>query len=347
MNTSLLFVNGGLCTTVQDTGRTGYQSLGIPVSGALDQYALQTANALVGNKPDTAALEIRLLGPTIVVKAERVRIALSGINTTIQVIEPERYDIPSLRSATLEYDTVFRIALSAESSCCYLAVEGGFKLEQVLGSFSTYLNGNMGGFEGRELRADDNLLLNLDEATEKPEQWIEHAGDQPEAITTINVIPGPQASYFTAKGTDTFYSSEYTVTSQLDRMGVRLDGPGVAHSEGFNIPSDGIVTGAIQVPGDGLPIILLADRQTTGGYPKIGCVISADLPKLAQLKPNSVIRFKAVTMEDADQLRIYRESNFNTLLQKIKPLTSHPDINESLLFRENLISGGEWLGNDE
>lgn len=344
---SLYFENGGLCTTVQDAGRYGHQSLGIPVSGALDHYALQLANTLVGNPRVCAALEIRLYGPTVRVNAEQVRIALSGNNAKIQVMQPEAYDIPSQRSVTLPLDTVFRVSTSAGTNCCYLAVEGGFSLEPVLGSYSTYLNGQLGGFKGRELRSGDHLELHRTTVSDKLELHVTQSNNHTPESTAIRVIPGPQADYFSSQGIDTFYTSSYTVTNQTDRMGMRLKGPKINHLDGFNIPSDGIVTGAVQVPGDGLPIILLADRQTTGGYPKIACVASVDLPKLAQLAPGALVRFKAVSLKESERLRREREISFNRLLQSIKPISEEHLVSESALHRENLISGGEWLVEEE
>lgn len=347
MTASLCIENGGLCTTVQDEGRMGYQSIGIPVSGALDRYALQLANALVGNPLTCAALEIRMLGPTIRIKARQVRVALSGINTKIQVLQPYCVDIPSNRSVTLTHNTVFRIKTSQDTSCCYLAVEGGFALTPVLGSHSTYLNGHLGGFQGRALRAGDHLPLQLESVSDKPEQHLARAPAQHRDVTTIRVIPGPQLDYFDAQGIDTFFSSDYSVTTQLDRMGMRLEGPEITHRNGYNIPSDGITTGAVQVPGDGKPIILLADRQTTGGYPKIGCVASADVPTLAQQTPGAIIKFQLITVDKAEQIRRNQEAAFSALLQSIAATPDCDSVNESALYSENLISGGEWLTDDE
>ena len=342
MTGSLTVRDGGLSTTVQDLGRFGYQSLGLPVSGGLDPLSLRLANALVGNEDEIGALEIRLLGPTFQVETDAVRVALVGTEAPIEVLEPEARTILSGRSATLPRGAVFRIGAISDTGCCYLAVAGGLAVRSVFGSQSTYARGGIGGLDGRALRAGDRLPLNRD----APAPGAERRLTQPKGARkqqAIRVVLGPQADYFTEAGLEAFLSNSYTVSRETDRMGMRLDGPAIAHAKGYNIPSDGIVTGAIQVPGTGRPIILLADRQTTGGYPKIGCVVSADLPRLGRLCPGASIQFSAVTIEEAESLRRDLESDLTAAKASIAPLRDEASSLYLALVSENLISGGEWV----
>ncbi len=177
-------------------------------------------------------------------------------------------------------------------------VEGGFDITPVLGSLSTYTRGGIGGIEGRALKAGDAIPLRLPAAPEREEQMLPSLDLAPPK--RFRVILGPQDDYFTEAGIATLLGATYTVTPATDRMGMRLDGPKLEHAKGYNIVSDGIAPGSIQVPGNGLPIVLLADRQTTGGYPKIATVISADLPALGRLVPGSKMAFEAVDIEAAE-----------------------------------------------
>ena len=196
---------------------------------------------------------------------------------------------------------MFQLVLGRESSCAYLAVEGGVAVPLVLGSASTYLRAGLGGFEGRALRQGDLVPLAVERASERPEQRLPTplpaTADQP-----IHVILGPQQEYFADEAVTTLLDAEFRISTNADRMGMRLDGPRLCHRQGWDIVSDAIATGAIQVPGSGQPILLLADHQTTGGYPKIAAVISADLPVVGRRRPGDAIRFAAVTVEEAEQL---------------------------------------------
>src|SRR3984893_6896075 len=275
MSAGLKVLSPGLYTTVQDLGRIGYQDIGVPVSGALDGFSLRLANALVGNPLGMAALEILVSGPTLEIAADAVRVALVGPGASL-VIGGEI--MAAGQSITLSRGEVFQIVVDRPSACCYLAVEGGIAVPLVLGSASTYVRAGIGGVEGRLLRRDDFLGLGIEVGPERIELWLptplDAARDQP-----IRVILGPQQECFTEEAVTVLLSAEFRVSKNTDRMVMRLDGPPLRHRDGWDIVSDAIATGAVQVPGSGQPILLLADHQTTGGYPQIATVISADLPR--------------------------------------------------------------------
>lgn len=342
----------GVHSTVQDFGRIGYRDAGVPVSGPLDRSGLQLANALVGNPPGTAALELLLQGPACVVAADSVRIALAGCNGAIELGgersgsgagagEPTapRGRIEAGRSVRLMRGESFRVAHLGDSACGYLAVEGGFALTPCLDSTSTYVRGRFGGFDGLALKAGARLPLALPGVPARPERRL--AGRFELGLTQpIRVVLGPQAECFTAAAIETLLSAEYRVTAQSDRMGFRLAGPLLAHAKGYNIVSDGIVPGAIQVPGSGLPIVLLADAQTTGGYPKIATVVSADLGALGRRKPGLAVRFAAVSVAQAEGLRRQQQAQLQEAMSSLRRVEEGAaEVDLSRLYGANLISG--------
>jgi biotin-dependent carboxylase-like uncharacterized protein len=336
MDAALKVLTPGLHTTVQDLGRVGWQALGVPVSGALDDFSLRLGNALVGNPPETAALEILHSGPSFEVAADTARVAVAG---AVLAIEGERGRIVAAwHSASLVRGEVFQIVLGRESVCAYLAVEGGVAVPPILGSASTYLRAGLGGFEGRSLRQGDLVPLAYERASERPERHLPAplpaTADQP-----IRVILGPQQEYFTEEAVTTLLDAEFRVSTSADRMGIRLDGPRLCHRDGRDIVSDAIATGAIQVPGSGQPILLLADHQTTGGYPKIAAVISADLPVVGRRRPGDTIRFAAVTVAEAEQLARDQEHRLASLIASIEPVSGDGNIDLATLYAGNLISG--------
>jgi biotin-dependent carboxylase-like uncharacterized protein len=338
MSPGLKVLTPGLHTTVQDRGRVGYQALGVPVSGGLDCLSLRLGNALVGNPPGAAALEIMHSGPRFEVAAETVRVAVAGIGATL-TIEGEQLRNPAAwQSVGLARGETFRIGLGPDSVCAYLAVEGGVAVPPVLGSASTYLRAGLGGFHGRVLQQGDLVPLAIEHASERPEQRFPSAlpatGDQP-----IRVILGPQQEYFTEQAMATLLEAEFRISPSADRMGMRLDGPRLKHCRGWDIVSDAIATGAIQVPGSGQPILLLADHQTTGGYPKIATVISADLPVIGRRRPGDAIRFAAVSVEEAEQLARDEEHRLTTLIASIEPVPDSGNVDLASLYAGNLISG--------
>ena len=337
MKGGLRVLSPGLHTTVQDLGRIGYQALGVPVSGALDSLAFRLGNALVGNPEGAAALEILGGGPTLEVIADSVRVAVTGPGASLFLIDGGP-PVPAWRSVTFFRGAVFRIVLGRESVCAYLAVEGTIAVEPVLGSASTYVRAGLGGFSGRALRRGDELSLAVDHASERAEH---HLPSPPSAASDdpIRVVLGPQQECFTDEALATLLSAEFRISKEADRMGMRLEGPTLRHRGGWDIVSDAIATGAIQVPGSGQPIVLLADHQTTGGYPKIATVISADLPTTGRRRPGDMIRFAAVSVEEAEQLARDAENRLAALIATIEPAPEGGSLDLRSLYAGNLISG--------
>ncbi|MBM3358332.1 MAG: biotin-dependent carboxyltransferase family protein [Betaproteobacteria bacterium] len=319
MKPALKILMPGVHTTIQGARRTGYQDVGVPGSGPLDPVSFRLANALVGNAHETAALELLLQGPTCEVLADAVRVALVGCGAGIEVRSGSTRTIPAGESARLTRGEAFRIGPLGDSACAYLAIEGGFDVAPVLGSVSTYVRGAIGGFDGRRLQKDDLVPLRLGGAGIRAESALTRpldlGIDEP-----VRVALGPQADYFTGDALKIFLSSVYTVSPQSDRMGFRLEGPPLAHAKGYNIVSDGIVPGSIQVPGSGQPIVLMADHQTIGGYPKIATVVSADLPLVARRRPGRAIRFVAVEVREAERLRKAQEAAIRHEIDALRPM---------------------------
>lgn len=335
---TLDIVAPGLMTSVQDLGRLGAQALGMPVAGATDAIALRLANAVLGNPESTAALEIGYLGPTLTAAADGVRVVLGGkAKLTLQPAgNGEVRSVKPWRSLLLKRGDKLTIGAVEEGGVAYLAVAGGFAIPAFMGSLSTYMRSGLGGFEGRALKAGDRLPLNAI-ATEGDERELADEIDY--GSGPVRVVLGPQDDRFTAKGIATFLSATYTVTKEADRMGIRLEGDTIEHTRGADIASEGVVTGSIQVPGNGKPIILMADRQTTGGYTKIATVISADLPRVGRMKPGDTLSFAAIEVAEAEAIRRAQEQQVRRLIDGIR--TALPDVYLDLnaLYTQNLISG--------
>jgi allophanate hydrolase len=335
MSAGLKVLSPGLQTTVQDLGRIGYQDIGVPVSGALDGLTLRLANALVGNPPGMAALEILVSGPTLEIAADAVRVALVGPGASLLIGGAV---MAAGQSITLSRGAILQIVVGRQSACCYLAVEGGVVVPLVLGSASTYVRAGIGGLDGRLLRRDDIVPLAVERAPQRTEvrlrRPLDAARDQP-----IRVVLGPQQEYFTEEAVTMLLSAEFRVSKSTDRMGMRLDGPLLRHRDGWDIVSDAIATGAIQVPGSGQPIVLLADHQTTGGYPKIATVISADVPVVGRRRPGDALGFAVVSIEEAEELCRDDHRRFAELLSTLEPVPECDGIDLSSLYGGNLISG--------
>ena len=338
-NQSMEVVSAGLLTTVQDLGRRGYQRYGIPVCGALDPVSLRIANIMVGNSEGEAGLEITALGPTIRFTSDNV-VAVVGANFKIDL---DGRDVLTWESVEVSAGSVLSIGAASDGLRAYLAVAGGVDVPPVMNSRSTDLKGEFGGFEGRPLMDGD--LLPIGDSPHVAD-WAQRG--LPIGISRqptfgqdfrIRVVLGPQDGEFTQNGVDTMLSSEYTVTVDSDRMGSRLEGAEITHESGPDVVSDGSALGSIQVPGSGQPIILLADRGTTGGYTKIATVIAPDIGLLSQALLGAKVRFLAVSVEEAHE--VLREQE-----EMIREIKSHVglDLTGAVSIRSE---GGEFQVVDE
>jgi biotin-dependent carboxylase-like uncharacterized protein len=338
---ALHILKPGLMTTIQDLGRPGFQNLGIGISGALDPIALRVANLLVGNEPGTGGLEVLYLGPTIEIEADNVRMSFAGAAATVEILPDASAcsgtRVETMRSVLVKRGEVVRISSLTGGPALYVGIEGGFDIPPILGSVSTNIRGGTGAWQARAMIAGERLPLCRMRASDRDECRVE--GIEFSAPRRIRAIPGPQDDYFDQAEIAKFFGGEYTVQSGSDRVGMRLQGEAIRHAKGFNIASDATAPGSIQVPGNGQPIILMADRQTIGGYPKIATVISADLSELGRLSIGSKIAFEVVTLETAQSLRRNMMSYLDGLRDHIVPISRTVADVAPLLLSHNLISG--------
>ena len=296
---SIEILSPGLQTTVQDIGRQGFGRFGVAPSGALDSFALRVANLLLDNPEGAACLETLLMGLRMKALAD-MTIAVTGAN--LQPLIGKR-PLPMWRSHELNKGEVLSFLGPAGGCRAYVAFGGGLQVPAIMASASTNLPSGFGGFGGRALQQGDVLSVDLPAASPKivdraldPEQIPEYSDKW-----SLRVIWGPQDDDFPKSERDVFISSAYTVSAESDRTGIRLDGPAINKREGIpaSIISEGVISGSIQIPGDGKPIIILAET-VTGGYRKIATVISADLFLLGQIKPGDQVEFISVDKEAAD-----------------------------------------------
>lgn len=293
-------VKPGLFTTIQDLGRWGYQRFGIGTSGALDSFALAAANLLLGNPEDAAGLEITLSGPALKIH-QATLMAITGADLAPHL---NSHPLPNWTAFYVPANSLLSFGQRKKGVRAYLAVWGGINVPALMGSRSTYLLGRFGGIAGRPLKSGDILPLST-----LPQEGTNFSFKSlPESLRplyvqnpVLRVIPGPFDDYFSEEGVKIFFSSPYTITPQSDRMGYRLQGEPILRGKKEELITCGLAQGTIQVPPDGQPIILLADRQTIGGYPIIGTVIHADLPLVAQCAPGDKLSFKRVSIEVAQE----------------------------------------------
>jgi biotin-dependent carboxylase-like uncharacterized protein len=336
MSQGLEIVHPGLHTTIQDRGRFGFQDLGVPTAGALDEVGLRLANALVGNRPGEACLEISYMGPVIRVTVDSLRVAVAGdVKLVIADGGPPR-PLVSNRSHRLKRGDSLTVGAVSGSSTAYLAVEGGFDLAPVMGSLSSYARAGLGPLGGKPPVAGAVLPLRLAECRDGDDLALRKPMDYGHG--PIRVVLGPQREAFTDEAIATLLNSEYRVSKEADRMGLRLDGPALGHRATADIPSDGLVSGCIQVPGNGSPIVLLADHQTVGGYAKIATVISADLPRLGRAVPGTVLTFAAITVPEAEAARRELEKDIERTIRGMITI-SPTGIDLEALYGTELISG--------
>lgn len=317
-------VRPGQFTSIQDAGRYGYQRYSFGVCGIMDHTAYRLANLILANPKEQAVLEFSLVGPKLIV-TEKIWFTVTGGDFPILLNEVE---VPSYTAIEMKPGDTLDIKGVREGNYGYLAFSRGFDIKPFMGSCSTNVKSNIGGLKGRILRAGDQLSFCNDPAkaagtcsqddfkgrTIRPRDRS-LLRDREDHL--LRVILGPQKEAFTEKGLADFLGSEYILSQHIDRMGYRMAGPAVEHKAGADILSDGTVFGVVQIPADGQPIVLMADRQTTGGYTKIAAVITADLPQLVQGKPGTAYRFQAVSVKEAQALLLEMEKNFQSLEEKI------------------------------
>ena len=307
---SITVLNPGLMTTVQDQGRIGYQQFGVSVSGVMDPRSAALANILVGNDEKEAVLECTMMGPHLQFnQANCIAITGGDLMPTL-----DGKPIPNYTAVKVEAGQVLKFTMPKSGCRAFIAFAGGLDIPEVMGSRSTYMKAKIGGVEGRKLAKDDVIGFRAPKAELKNMNFRSMASEfVPRKEYTVRVVLGPQDDYFTDAGIQTFLSEVYSVTAEFDRMGCRLEGAVIQHKEGGDIISDGIAFGAIQVPSSGQPIIMLGDRQTTGGYTKIANVITADFRILAQLKQGDKVRFEKVSVKAAQDALLTQRAALKTI----------------------------------
>ncbi len=318
----------GLLTTVQDLGRYGYQKHGVIVSGAMDSPALRLANLLVGNEEGEAVLEITLLGPTLRLTKDTL-LAITGGDLSPEI---DGVRVPMRRPVWVKGGSILKFGACQSGCRAYVAFAGGFDIPEVMGSKSTYMRAGIGGYEGRALKEGDQI--GIKEPAGQSIGWFRKVLDEPfdgsfattswsiagnpvskgTKLVRIRATKGSQYEHFTPASRIQFFNGSFKVSAQSDRMGYRLSGLAMHLTEKIEMISEAVALGTVQVPPDGNPIILLADRQTVGGYPRIAQVAVADIPLIAQLKPGDEIQFEEITLSEAE--RLYRENE--KFIQEVK-----------------------------
>jgi antagonist of KipI len=293
----------GLFTTVQDLGREGFGPMGVSPSGAADPISLRLGNRLVGNAEDAAGLEMTLLGGAFRFPQGAV-LALTGsdFGTTLDTASVDLWTSFEARPGQ-----TLRTGPTHSGARSYLCVQGGIAVTPFLGSASTHILSGLGGLEGRPLRQGDTLNIGSASAPFRERTLAPQALARLSSRKVLRVTPGPQSDFFPESSQRLFYTSAYRVTEESNRMGLRLEGPPIPAPSAGQMITEGVSLGAIQVPSGGQPILLFVEQQTTGGYPKIANVISADLPAVGQLRPRDEVRFERIAWETARTLRIEQE----------------------------------------
>ncbi|HHT7219908.1 5-oxoprolinase subunit C family protein [Bacillus cereus] len=320
-------LHAGMFTTVQDLGRSYYQQFGVPVGGAMDKNALRLINMLVGNEENEAGLEMTILGPKLLIKKTTL-LAIGGVDME-PLLNGER--IPLWRPILAEEGSMLCFGKVKNGCRAYVTFAGGIHIEGTLGSKSTYIRAAIGGIEGRMLKKGDcfqigtysemanRFIQDLQKDERIKTKWVISNSVLPKykKHPKLRVIADFEYDQFKEESRKVFFTKEYKVSNYADRMGYRVEGEVLNRIEEKEILSSPVTFGTIQVPNGGQPIILMADRQTTGGYPRMGNIISVDLPLLAQLKPGDYVSFEKITLEEAEQLYIEQEINMNLLKKSI------------------------------
>jgi biotin-dependent carboxylase-like uncharacterized protein len=328
----------GPATSVQDGGRYGVQRYGLTPSGAVDRLALAAANCLVGNPPFATAIEVGPFGAAFVARDGKVRVALAG---AVRNADVAGHPVSFNESRTLDDGESLTLGFARDGTFSYLAIEGGVKGEPMFGSLAVNARAGLGSPFPRPLQADDALDVDAAKAATERRIDLPAVSDGP-----IRVVMGPQDDEF-GEAKDLFLRSEWKISSASDRMGYRLEGPVIDHLHGHNIVSDGTVNGSIQVPGNGQPIVLMPDRGTSGGYPKIATVITADLGRFAQIPAGVGFRFEAVTMAQAQAEARAMANLLRTLPDRVRD-ARNSDLNDALQTANiagsavNAFDSGTW-----
>jgi antagonist of KipI len=316
----------GLLTTIQDLGRRGFQHLGVGPGGAMDEASHRMANLLVGNPDPAPSLEMTLTGPNLQFETESM-IALCGADLSPTIADQP---VPLWRPVMVGAGSLLKFGRPAQGARCYLAVAGGFQVPKVMGSASTHLSAGFGGFQGRSLKVGDRLetgpcstdryptLRKRFHQSQRPflgSDWFAPWFRELEFIQPahIRLIPGPQWPLLTGESRHSLLGTAFKVAPNSDRMGIRMQGPSLSLEQPLEMVSSGVARGTLQLPPDGSLILLMADRQTTGGYPRLGEVASVDLPKAAQLRPGETLRFSLISIEEAQELLLRREARLRDL----------------------------------
>lgn len=341
MSAVIEITSPGALATVQDLGRNGWRRFGVPRAGALDACWLRIANRLAGNPGDAAAIEFFIAGPSFKAHDAPVRLGFAG-EFAITLQRGGRTSVlESWRSVTLQPGDTLRVGAPRAGRVGYVAIYG-LDVPEVLGSRSTYTRARLGGVHGRALAAGDRLQAAVAPSAAAGDTAPQAVLREPPAAldAPIRVTPGPQDDHFDADAMAILFGAHYRVSRDADRMGLRLEGPALKHrpDKGAEIVSDATVPGSIQVPGNGLPIVLLADGQTAGGYPKIATVISADLPRLAKAAVGTLLRFAPVSVAQAEALARAREAEVQRCLAAIEPLTLVDGVDLAAMYANNLVS---------
>jgi 5-oxoprolinase (ATP-hydrolysing) subunit C len=340
MTTALRIISAGPGVSLQDAGRFGYMRFGVTPAGPMDPLAFTTANLAAGAQSGAAAIEVSQGGVELTAEDCPLSLAIAGGDFRVTL---DGKLLPAAVLLRVEPGERLVIRPGASGAWCYIAVAGGIDIPPTLGSIATHTRSGIGGVAARALAAGDVLPITTisthEPATGKiVAPWL----DRPDDV--IRVILGPQDDYFSRDQIDLFLAGPWRVSGRSDRMAYLLDGPQLVHAKGFNIISDGVAMGAIQVPGDGLPVVLMADRQPTGGYPKIANIIRADVGRLAQLRPGAQFRFAAIKVKQAVDARRAEVAALAGPIT-IEPLV-RSDLSSEFLLELNLV-GGVTLGADD
>lgn len=326
----------GLLTTVQDLGRYGYQKHGVIVSGAMDTYSMRLANIIVGNDENEAVIEITMVGPSLSLPKGSL-ISITGANLSPTINDKK---VPLGRPVYIREESILKFGQCISGCRCYLAAAGGLDIPAFMESKSTYLRAKIGGKDGRALQKNDVLKLgsisersadiikkliiesNKNDSVIFTPWYIRSSRVQNRENTVIRVFEDRQYKNISEESIEDFFISSFSIDVRSDRMGYRLNGPKIELKNKIEMISEEVSLGTIQIPPDGNPIILLADRATAGGYPKIAHVASYDIPKLVQLKPSDRIKFKKITLREAEILYLKREKYIAELKKSVKIMSN-------------------------